>query len=126
VRELLAQHWKLLLIACLALGGYAWLHAHDAANVRLVQELNDSHRTEIQEIDRARAEEKREHLLEEEQFRDAMAAIESRYADAQAQLVHDHAEERRTIVARYGNDAGALAQLAADRLGLQLLDGGAP
>lgn len=123
-RDIAKKHWRAILAAIILVMMttviavcYGWIRRQQAGFANTLADLNASHQIEIDQITKARADEKKQHEVELKQLQDNLSKIQADYAAAQITLAQQQTQEQRDIVKKYNNDADGLAQLLADRMG---------
>jgi TolA-binding protein len=109
-------HWQVVVL-CLAVGvGWGWFKHQQASSAQAIAQLNVSHQVEIDQINRARDDEAKQHQQELQDLQTSLAQIQSDYVAAQAALQQKQTQETQAIIVKYGNDVSGLAELLASRM----------
>jgi len=114
-------HWQAILLAVVIVGAAAWIKHQQATFADTLSKLDQTHQEEIQKITTARAFEEAEHARQVKEMQDAIAKIQSDYAESQAKLIQKQRQEQVDIVKKFGNDADGLANLLAQQQGFTVI-----
>lgn len=126
VWEFLKKNWQAALLVIVFIIGFVWIQRQQADAAAVIQKMNDSHQVELEKITLARAKEEADHAVQLKQLKESIDKIQANYEAAQQELERQKLAQRKDIVKKYSNDVDGLAQLTADKLGLQVVPSGTP
>lgn len=116
VWSFVTKHWQAITLAAVIAVGYGWIRHQQSGFADTLSKLNASHQTEIDQVNKARADEQAQHQQELQNLQQSLAQIQQQYADAQAALAVQQTQEQQAIVKKYGSDVTGLAQLLGSKL----------
>jgi len=111
------KHWQAILLVVVLAGGYAWLQHQQSTFATTLQQIDASHQTEIDQINKARETEKAQHEAQLEHLQQSLERIQQEYSQAQASIIATQTAQQKQIVQTYSNDSVGLAKLLADKFG---------
>jgi TolA-binding protein len=126
VLAFLKKYWQTILLVLVIVFAGFWVKHVQANFAKALTDLNNSHQTEINQINDARAQETKEREEQIKQLQASIDKIQTDYAAAQAAAKVKQAEDAKQIVKKYGNDADGLANLLADKLGFTVVKPASP
>ena len=111
VKNFFKKHGATLLVvvAIAATASYLFKRQSDSF-IDQVKKIQDNHALEIQKIEQARAEERRQHEENQRKLEESLAAIQKSYDDAKRNLVEKKRVKTDEIVAEANGDPVILAQ----------------
>jgi len=115
------SHWQVILLAVVLIGGAMWIKHQQATFADTLSKLDQTHQEELQKITLARALEEAEHAKQVKEMQEAIAKIQSDYAESQTKLAQKQRQEQVEIVKKFGNDAEGLANLLAQQQGFTVV-----
>jgi len=124
VWNFLKNNWQVVVLVVALAAGYAWIRQQQADTAHVIEQMNDAHQVEVEKINNARTIEQTEHAQQLKILQDSIAKIQTDYVAAQKQLEEQQAAQRSEIVKKYSDDSAGLAQLAAEKLGLEVVPTG--
>ena len=109
------KHWQAILLVVIVVGGYAWIRSQQSTFATTLQQIDASHQVEIDQINKARADEKAQHEAQLEHLQQSLERIQQDYVQAQAAIIAAQTVQQKQIVQKFGNDSVGLANLLAEK-----------
>jgi vacuolar-type H+-ATPase subunit H len=101
--------------------GFLLVKKKEADDFGFIQKLEDSHKKEIEEINKAREVERQQYEENEKKYKETMTAIQEQYEKAKKDLDEKKKTEVATIVRKYGNKPDQLAQKLSEVTGFKII-----
>jgi hypothetical protein len=121
IKDFFKKFWGFFVAGFGIVAGLLLVKKKEADDSALIQALEDSHKKEIEEINRAREAERQQYEENEKKYKATMAAIQEQYEKAKKDLDEKKKTEVATIVRKYGNKPDQLAQKLAEVTGFKII-----
>jgi hypothetical protein len=121
IKSFLKKSWGYLVAALGVVLGLVFFRKKVDHYENIVQGLQDSHQKELDEIKKARKEEREKYEENERKYQERMAIIEKEYETAKKELDEKKRKEVEGIVKKYGNQPNKLAEKLAEVTGFKII-----
>jgi hypothetical protein len=121
IEDFFKKFWGLFVAGLGVIAGLLLVKKKEADTTALIQSIEDSHKKEIEEINKAREAERQQYEENEKKYKATMAAIQEQYEKAKKDFDEKKKSEAATIVRKYANKPDQLAQKLAEVTGFKII-----
>lgn len=121
IKEFFSKFWGYFVAGFGAIAGIIFLKKQTDNYETIVQKLQESHEKELDEIKKAREEERKAYEANEKKYQERMALVEKEYEAAKKNLDEKKRKEIEDIVRNYSNQPDELAKKLAEVTGFVII-----
>jgi uncharacterized membrane protein (DUF106 family) len=117
------QNWKYLVLVTVVVQSYFLFsyHRQTIDTTRRIDEIQQIHQREMEEIQKARDEETKKKLENERVLNERLAVIQGQYETLRKEFDETRTAKVKEIVKKYGDDPEALAKKMSETLGFEIV-----
>jgi len=121
IEDFFKKFWGLFVAGFGVIACFLFVKKKEADTTDLIQSIEDSHKKEIEEINKAREAERQQYEENEKKYKATMVAIQEQYEKAKKDFDEKKKAEAATIVRKYANKPDQLAQKLAEVTGFKIV-----
>lgn len=121
IKNFFKRFWGYLAVALGAVLGIVFYKKKVDVYENIVQKMQESHEKELNDIKKAREEEREKYEENERKYKERMAAIEKEYEAAKIEFDAKKRTAAEKIVRTYGNKPDKLAEKLAEVTGFKII-----
>lgn len=115
------KYWQIILVITLGIIGLIVFKIDHDRLLQQIMDIQKNHDEEIEKINAARDEEKRQHAANVKRLQDAMDTIQRQYDEAKRVLEEEKKKQIKDIVTQYGNDPVGLSEKLSEVTGFKVI-----